>query len=124
MTSGEESSDRGYRAGQYSNIESLAGVFHPHAIEVQDFSYYALIIDVRSSAEFEADHIPGAVQVTPPNATLPLNTRSDEDVASSAVVASDSSAAEELAPAVAALVSSIKLDQAILVYCGRGGRDS
>ena len=31
MTSGEESSDRGYRAGQYSNIESLAGVFHPHA---------------------------------------------------------------------------------------------
>ena len=36
-----------------------------HAIEVQDFANYELIIDVRSRADFEADHIPGAVQMTP-----------------------------------------------------------
>jgi rhodanese-related sulfurtransferase len=46
-------------------VESLGGAFHPHAIEVQDFSYYALIIDVRSPHEYEHDHIPGAVQFTP-----------------------------------------------------------
>ena len=35
-------------------IESLAGAFHPHAIEVQDFSHYALVIDVRTPQEYEA----------------------------------------------------------------------
>ena len=67
MTSGQESSNRGLSAAPYSEIESLAGVFHPHAIEVQDFSYYALMIDVRSQAEYDDDHIPGAVHLMPPD---------------------------------------------------------
>jgi len=124
MTSGQESSDRGHRANTYSDIESLAGVFHPHAIEVQDFSHYALIIDMRPRVDFEADHIPGAVQMTPADAPLLLSTRSDDDVATSVVVAGEGGASESVPPALEALVSPIKLDQAILVYCGRGGRGS
>ena len=58
MTSGQESSNLGVPLAPYSEIESLAGVFHPHAIEVQDFSYYALMIDVRSKAEYDDDHTP------------------------------------------------------------------
>lgn len=34
-------------------------------IEVQDCSYYALVIDVWSSEEYEDDHIPGTVQSSP-----------------------------------------------------------
>lgn len=34
-------------------------------IEVQDCSYYALVIDVRSHEEYEDDHIPGTVQSSP-----------------------------------------------------------
>ena len=59
-------------AAPFAEIESLAGVFHPHAIEVQDFSHYALVIDVRSRAEYEDDHIPGAVRVDlPPQSAEP-----------------------------------------------------
>ncbi|CAG1015930.1 tRNA 2-selenouridine synthase [Burkholderiaceae bacterium] len=122
MTSGPKSSNREHRANAYSNIESLAGVFHPHAIEVQDFANYELIIDVRPRADFEADHIPGAVQMTPVDPPLPLTTRSD-DLASSVVVASEGGSSD-IPPALEALVSPIKLDQAILMYCGRGGLDS
>ena len=34
-----------------------------HAIEVQDLSCYALVIDVRSREEYEDDHTPGAVRL-------------------------------------------------------------
>jgi rhodanese-related sulfurtransferase len=65
MTSSQESSDRARKPNKPPEIESLAGAFHPHAIEVQDFSHYALVIDVRTPQEYEDDHIPGAVQFSP-----------------------------------------------------------
>jgi len=43
MTSSQESSDRARKPNKPPEIESLAGAFHPHAIEVQDFSHYALV---------------------------------------------------------------------------------
>ena len=124
MTSGQESSDRARKPNKPPEIESLAGVFHPHAIEVQDFSHYALVIDVRTPQEYEEDHIPGAVQFSPAVVSQgPLVTGHADDRAR-ALVAHDSGAEGELPPALAALVAPLKLDQAILVYCGRGGLDS
>lgn len=124
MTSGQESSDRARKPDQPLRIESLAGAFHPHAIEVQDFSYYALVIDVRAREEYEDDHIPSAVQFSPAVVNQgPLVTGLADDRARS-LVAQDGGAEGELPAALAALVSPLKLDQAILVYCGRGGLDS
>lgn len=105
-------------------IESLAGAFHPHAIEVQDFSHYALVIDVRTPQEYEDDHIPGAVQFSPAVVSQGPLVSGHADDRARAVVAHDSGAEGELPPALAALVAPLKLDQAILVYCGRGGLDS
>lgn len=124
MTSGQESSDRARKPNKPPEIESLAGVFHPHAIEVQDFSHYSLVIDVRTPQEYEDDHIPGAVQFSPSVVSQgPLVTGHADDPAR-ALVADDSGAEGELPPALKALVAPLKLDQAILVYCGRGGLDS
>ena len=81
MTSSKESSnDRSSPSdsSSFSAIECLGGVFHPHAIEVQEFSTYGLVIDVRSRAEFDEDHIPGAIQVDPSTDRAPtLGTGSD-----------------------------------------------
>lgn len=125
MTSGQESSNLGVPPAPYSEIESLAGVFHPHAIEVQDFSYYALVIDVRSRAEYDDDHIPGAVQLLPPE---PEAASSDSAIAIDPMpdekAAHNEAAANALPEPLAALVAPVKRDQAILLYCGRGGRDS
>lgn len=124
MTSGQESSDRARKPNKPPEIESLAGTFHPHAIEVQDFSHYALVIDVRTPQEYEEDHIPGAVQFSPAVVSQgPLVTGQADDRAR-ALVVHDSGSEGELPPALAALVGPLKLDQAILVYCGRGGLDS
>lgn len=124
MTSGQESSDRARKPNKPLEIESLAGAFHPHAIEVQDFSHYALVIDVRSPQEYEDDHIPGAVQFSPAVVSQgPLVTGHADD-RTHALVAHDSEAEGELPASLAALVAPLKLDQAILVYCGRGGLDS
>ena len=121
MTSGQESSNRGF-AAQYAEVESLAGVFHPHAIEVQDFSYYSLVIDVRSRAEYEDDHIPGAVQIEPPPSLGELPDTPAEDRMENAVgSARGDSAAHDLPAALAEVVRPVRLDQAILIYCGRGG---
>lgn len=123
MTSSQESSDRARKTNKPPEIESLAGAFHPHAIEVQDFSHYALVIDVRTPQEYEEDHIPGAVQFSPAVVSQgPLVTGADDR--SPALVARDGAADDELPPRLAELVGSLKLDQAILVYCGRGGLDS
>jgi len=125
MTSSQESSGREAPQASYSEIESLAGAFHPHAIEVQDFSYYALVIDVRLRAEYEDDHIPGAVQMTPPLSTAEAASTGAQDMATSpALAAREERAVDELPPPLAAFVAPVRLDQAILIYCGRGGRDS
>ena len=122
MTSGQESSNRGFAAAPYSEIESLAGVFHPHAIEVQDFSYYSLVIDVRLRAEYEDDHIPGAVQIEPPPSLGELpGTRAEDRMENAVGSARGDSAVHDLPAELAEVVRPVRLDQAILIYCGRGG---
>jgi tRNA 2-selenouridine synthase len=120
MTLTPESSERGPALGPYAAIESLAGVFHPHAIEVQDFPHYGLVIDLRSAAEYADDHIPGALRVDPTGWPAgPLTTRHDADSAPPLAVHEPSRL--ELPDSVAAAVAHVRLDQAILVYCGQGG---
>ncbi len=124
MTLGQKSSDHGRKPNASARVEFLAGAFHPHAIEVQDFSHYALVIDVRTRQEYEDDHIPGAVQFSPAAVSQgPLLTGRSDDPGRS-LVAQDRATEGELPPSLVALVGALKLDQAILVYCGRGGLDS
>lgn len=122
MTSSQESSEEGAASGANCGpsmgIESLAGAFHPHAIEVQDFAYYALVIDLRSKAEYEDDHIPGAVRVDLPD---DLERVATADAATAVGLTAEEPAAMPFWPALEAAVSAVKLDQAILVYCGHGG---
>ena len=42
-------------------LETVAGLVHPHQLEVQDFSAYALIVDARPPQDFADDHVPAAV---------------------------------------------------------------
>jgi rhodanese-related sulfurtransferase len=46
-----------------THLASLDSLVHPHQIEVQEFSSYALVIDARSAEAYQEDHIPGAVSV-------------------------------------------------------------
>ena len=77
---------------------------HPHQLEVQDFSLYALVIDARHPAAYAQDHIPGAVNVPAataiPGAALPMPCE------------------------LAAHAEGLVRDDMVLVYCDRGGLDS
>ena len=44
-------------------LETVGGLVHPHQLEVQDFSAYALIVDARADRDFADDHIPAAVNL-------------------------------------------------------------
>ncbi|MBZ8143249.1 hypothetical protein CLD22_25710, partial [Rubrivivax gelatinosus] len=48
-----------------SDIESIGGYFHTNRIEIQDFRYYALVVDLRPRIDFERDHLPGAFHYVP-----------------------------------------------------------
>ncbi|GAB3759172.1 hypothetical protein GCM10028796_05960 [Ramlibacter monticola] len=91
---------------------------------MQDFSHYALVIDVRTREEYEDDHIPDAVQFSPAVVNQGPLVPGVIDDRSRALVAQDSASDGELPAALADLVSPLKFDKAILVYCGRGGLDS
>jgi tRNA 2-selenouridine synthase len=110
--------------GAYAPIESLAGAFHPHAIEIQDFPYYGLVIDLRSAREYADDHIPGAVRLEPAGwAATPLSTGPGVDSAPP-LAAHESSwmtLPSAFTASLAAVLAQVRLDQAILVYCGQGG---
>jgi tRNA 2-selenouridine synthase len=85
---------------------------------VQDFPYYARVIDLRPAAEYGEDHIPGAVNVEAPDDQdhAPLGA---SEMAS--VLAAREPGMATLWPAIEAAVAGLRLDQAILVYCGRSG---
>jgi tRNA 2-selenouridine synthase len=119
MTSSQESSKDGAAAGANCDplmgIESLAGTFHPHAIEVQDFAYYARVIDLRPRSEYEHDHIPGAL-----NAEAPAGLAAGSTDAAAPRAAAEPGMAQTW-PALDAAVADVRRDEAVLVYCGRGG---
>lgn len=123
MTLIQKSSVDGSASGEHAHVESLAGAFHPHAIEVQDFPCYRAVIDLRSAAAYEDDHIPGAVHVDAAEWAMgTLETR--PDAPASAPLAVQEPSMPELSSALLAAVASVRQDQALLVYCDQGGRVS
>jgi tRNA 2-selenouridine synthase len=97
-------------------LATLLAPVHPHQIEVQDFSTYALIVDARPRESFEVDHLPGAVCV--PRASN--DSRSLADLTSQPGERSGSSLPQTLATHVAGLAPG----DTILVYCDQGGLDA
>lgn len=98
-------------------VEWLGGVVHPHDIEIQDFSVYDLIVDLRTPAEYAEDHLPGAINV---DLTTGFGTRER----------STPSTVEEPQPVdptpetLATAIGGVKPTQQLLLYCGSGGRVS
>jgi len=100
-----------------THLASLDSLVHPHQMEVQEFSSYALVIDARSAEAYQEDHIPGAVSV--PVATQRHQVPEEEGTE---LVARD---AEPAVPyALAAHLQALTAGASVLVYCDRGGLDS
>jgi tRNA 2-selenouridine synthase len=93
MNSARESSKRSSFTRANACAQTLASVYHPHGIEVQEFSFYGLILDVRDVAAFTEDHLPGAVNI---------------EIAT-------------VWDALPALLAGLSPGAAILIYCGSGG---
>ena len=100
-----------------ASLASLGALVHPHQMEIQDFSLYALVIDARPPESFSDDHILGAVNVPVVSAgSAPVSMRP----ASPGV-------AEAGTPMPCELADRVKLlgpDDLVLIYCDRGGLDS
>lgn len=100
-----------------THLASLDSLVHPHQMEVQEFSSYALVIDARSTEAYQEDHIPGAVSV--PVAAQRLQV---PEAGGTALLARD---AEPSVPyALAAHLGGLSAGASVLVYCDRGGLDS
>ena len=100
-----------------THLASLDSLVHPHQMEVQEFSSYALVIDARSTEAYQEDHIPGAVSV--PVAAQRLQV---PEAGGTALVARDT---EPSVPyALAAHLGGLSAGASVLVYCDRGGLDS
>jgi len=99
----------------------LSSLLHPHQIEVQEFDSYALVIDARPPAEYEEDHLPGAVN-------LPVVPLAIPSSVATGVLGDSSNGSgrrlEGVPEALAAYVSRLSPDDRVLVYCHRGGLDS
>ncbi len=99
----------------------LSSLLHPHQIEVQEFDSYALVIDARPPAEYEEDHLPGAVNIpvvppaTPSPAAIDVSGNSPQEHVRGL---------EAVPEALTAHVSRLSLDDRVLIYCHRGGLDS
>jgi tRNA 2-selenouridine synthase len=98
---------------------------HPHDLEVQEFSSYALVIDARSPREFAEDHIPGAVN-------LPV-VNNDEFAQVGTLHRTDTHAAyllgveqslRNIADEMRDRISAYPKNARMLVYCFRGGKRS
>ncbi|MBK8066004.1 MAG: hypothetical protein IPK29_19980 [Betaproteobacteria bacterium] len=87
-----------------SSFAPVGSTVHPHQLEIQDFSLYALVIDARHPAAYAQDHIPGAVNVPAataiPGTALPMPCE------------------------LAAHAEGLVRNDMVLVYCDRGGLDS
>lgn len=93
---------------------------HPHQIEVQDFAWYALVIDARSSRAYREDHLPGAV-----NIPARIGTRKPAGNRSTPAAGEVEASAERSLPrALDTRIAVLPPGGSVLVYCDRGGLDS
>ena len=105
--------------------ESVASHSHPHQLEVQDFSAYALIIDARSPHEYNEDHIPGAINlpVVDDQEYAEVGTRHKDDKHAAYLIGVEYSL-RNIAMQIKPLISKYQPTDRMLVYCFRGGKRS
>lgn len=113
MNSDEKSSEPGGE-GRDDEVEWLGGVVHPHDMEIQDFGFYDLIVDLRTPAQYAEDHLPGAINVD-------LTSGFDAPAQSARLTAQEPRPTDPLPQALAAAIAGIKPTQHLLLYCGSGG---
>lgn len=109
----------------HSVLETAGSLVHPHQMEVQNFSHYALIIDARSPREYAADHIPGAVNLPVVNdaehAEVGTTHRSDKH---GAYLIGVEYSLRNIAAQIRPLISKYGPSDRFLVYCFRGDKRS
>ncbi|MFO1219605.1 MAG: rhodanese-like domain-containing protein [Burkholderiaceae bacterium] len=103
-----------------ASLASQGALVHPHQMEIQDFSLYALVIDARRPEAFLDDHIPGAVSVPVPSAGGSCLSSSADTPAPMSVAERGLAMPYELADRI----KPLSRDDLVLVYCDRGGLDS
>jgi tRNA 2-selenouridine synthase len=94
---------------------------HPHQLEIQDFAFYALVIDARSRAEYDEDHLPGAVHLPAAN-EAPWQPPGPGSEPSAVLQLREPEPAVPYA--LAALLPRLEPFDPVLVYCSRGGLDA
>ena len=104
-----------------THLPSLDSLVHPHQMEVQEFAFYALVIDARSAEAYQEDHLPGAVNVPVVGDRL-ADTQFTSMERGIAAVAGE--AAPSMPYPLAVQVERLSPGDAVLVYCDRGGLDS
>lgn len=103
-----------------ARLPPLGALVHPHQIEVQDFAWYALVIDARRREAYDEDRVPGAVSI--PVQTSEGGPKHDGTIISTRL--QSSSRATPIPDAVAPYLAALPPAGPILIYCDRGGLDS
>lgn len=108
-----------------SEAETAYALVHPHQLEVQDWSRYALIIDARSPHEYVEDHIPGAVNlpVVDDEEYAEVGTTHRTDKHGAYLIGVEYSL-RNIADHIKPLISRYGPGSRFLVYCFRGGKRS
>ncbi|MDQ2925874.1 MAG: tRNA 2-selenouridine(34) synthase MnmH, partial [Acidobacteriota bacterium] len=108
-----------------SVLETAAALVHPHQLEVNEFSSYALVIDARSPHEYDEDHIPGAVNlpVVDDGEYAEVGTAHKTDKHAAYLIGVEYSL-KNIAAQLRPLISKYRPDDRFLVYCFRGGKRS
>ncbi len=108
-----------------SEAETAYALVHPHQLEVQDWSRYALIVDARSPHEYAEDHIPGAVNLPVVDdveyAEVGTTHRTDKH---RAYLIGVEYSLRNIADQIKPLISRYGPGDRFLVYCFRGGKRS
>lgn len=100
-----------------ASLASHGALVHPHQMEVQDFSLYALVIDARPPEAFSDDHIPDAINVPVASAgAAPVSMQPAPLGAAELELAMPYELADRVKP--------LAPDDLVLIYCDRGGLDS
>lgn len=111
--------------GLSPSAETTCAIVHPHQLEVQDWSRYALIIDARSPHEYAEDHIPGAVNLPVVDDTeyAEVGTTHRVDKHRAYLIGVEYSLLN-IARHIKPLISRYGPNDRFLVYCFRGGKRS
>ncbi|MCW5658793.1 MAG: tRNA 2-selenouridine(34) synthase MnmH [Burkholderiaceae bacterium] len=108
-----------------SSVETVGALVHPHQLEVQEWSSYALVIDARSPREYEDDHVPGAVNlpVVDNDEYAEVGTTHRTDQHAAYLIGVEYSL-RNIAAQIKPLISRYTPKDRFLVYCFRGGKRS